>query len=424
MPRIVFISKSFPGPPDAGGQQRSFLIAEALKDVGDLTLLLLLRRDEFPEKRDFVEQAFPGRVIWTPPSKPHERPPWRALARIAPRAAGGLAQYLRSGEQLLAPDPEPAATLERLVREEEPEVLVYRYLRHSVQAGLPPGPLKILDFDDVDATTMRSEAMQKGNPFIRAAALRQARQMETAQWRALASFDHVWAVSEADRRNITQAPASVLPNIPFRPEPPGPPTAPEHVIGVVATWSYAPNRRGLLRFIESVWPRIRAEAPGAVLRIFGRGVSEELRRAIEAIPGVEARGQVERIADAYAQSAFMIAPVYSGGGTKIKVIESLAMGRALVATPHAHEGLADVLCSGEHLLVGETPRDLADACLRLIRDPAVRDALAERGARIVNERFSEAAFRSIVQRTIESALASAQTREVAEKPRRSVTQQS
>jgi len=95
-----------------------------------------------------------------------------------------------------------------------------------------------------------------------------------------------------------------------------------------------------------------------------------------------------------------VAPLREGGGTKIKVLESLKLGRTCVVTPHAQRGYGQVLRDGQSLLVGETDEELAAACVRLIEQPELRDRLAATGQEVVRERYSWNGFSRSVRDAI------------------------
>jgi glycosyltransferase involved in cell wall biosynthesis len=127
------------------------------------------------------------------------------------------------------------------------------------------------------------------------------------------------------------------------------------------------------------------------------------RQRWASVAGVEAPGFVRDLAGAYAGAAFTIAPVHAGGGSNIKVLESLAMGRACVTTTYCLEGLRPHFDGRNDILAASGDAAMTAACVRLLREPALREALARRGRAIVEERFSYATFRSAVHEQVRLA---------------------
>jgi glycosyltransferase involved in cell wall biosynthesis len=150
------------------------------------------------------------------------------------------------------------------------------------------------------------------------------------------------------------------------------------------TLSYAPNAEGILWFARECWPRIRAARPAARMAVVGREPPPAVVRLADE-PGIEVTGWVESLEPQLAAAQVSIAPLRSGGGTKLKVLEALAAGRPLVATTAAAAGI-DV-ADGEHLLVRDDPAAFADAVLALLGDPDRRTALAAAGRERVAARY-------------------------------------
>jgi glycosyltransferase involved in cell wall biosynthesis len=150
------------------------------------------------------------------------------------------------------------------------------------------------------------------------------------------------------------------------------------------TLSYAPNAEGILWFARECWPRIRAGRPDARLAIVGREPPPAVARLARE-QGIEVTGWVESLERQLAAAQVSVAPLRSGGGTKLKVLEALGAGRPLVATPVAAAGI-DV-ADGEHLLIRDDAAGFAGAVLELLRDPARRTALAVAGRERVAARY-------------------------------------
>lgn len=128
---------------------------------------------------------------------------------------------------------------------------------------------------------------------------------------------------------------------------------------------YAPNQNGIRRFLDHGWPSVRAARPHARLRIIGRGASADLERAA-ARPGVELVGPVSDIVAELASCRLTLVPIWQGGGTRLKVLESLAAARPVIGTGLGVEGLG--FRDRRHGLVEESPADLGRAIGSLLSD--------------------------------------------------------
>jgi glycosyltransferase involved in cell wall biosynthesis len=153
----------------------------------------------------------------------------------------------------------------------------------------------------------------------------------------------------------------------------------------VGSMDWQPNEDGVLHFIDAILPVIRRTRPRSALTVVGRNPSERLRRAAAAA-GVHVTGTVEDVRPYLAAAAVMVVPLRVGGGTRLKIFEGLAAGKAVVSTAIGAEGLP--LEDGVHFLRADEPESFAAAVLRLLDDPELRRRLGGAGRRLVEERYA------------------------------------
>jgi len=146
-----------------------------------------------------------------------------------------------------------------------------------------------------------------------------------------------------------------------------------------------PNEDGILYFIAEILPRIRAELPQVRLTVAGRNPSAKLQAAAQEA-GVNVTGTVDDIRPHISRAAVYVVPLRVGGGTRLKIFEALAMGKAVVSTTIGAEGLP--LEDGVHLLRADTAESFAAAVLSLLRDKAERQRLGRNGRELMEQRFS------------------------------------
>ena len=173
----------------------------------------------------------------------------------------------------------------------------------------------------------------------------------------------VWAVSEDEAEWFGEVGARVwtVPNgveLPPLVEP-APAT---HRVLFVGSLNSVFNRRGLEWFFSRVWPEVTAGVPDARLAIAGGGPSLDLP------DGVEQLGFVEDLEPVYAQAQLCVAPLLSGAGTRLKVLEAMARARPVVATSVGAEGLA--VSEEDGVLRRDTGGDFARACCELLLEPS------------------------------------------------------
>jgi glycosyltransferase involved in cell wall biosynthesis len=152
----------------------------------------------------------------------------------------------------------------------------------------------------------------------------------------------------------------------------------------MGTLKYRPNVDAVTFLLDDVVPEVRRCCPDAVLTIVGDGEDADLERFRR--PGVVVTGRVPDVRPYLAGAAVTVVPVRIGGGTRLKVVEALAMRKAVVSTTLGCEGLA--VRSGEHVALADDAESFAAAITRLLGDPQERSRLGLAGRSLVVERYS------------------------------------
>ena len=153
------------------------------------------------------------------------------------------------------------------------------------------------------------------------------------------------------------------------------------------------NVVGIEWMLSEVWPLLRAARPEARLRVCGRVA----RRVPLAPAGVELVGPVDDLTAEYHRAALCVVPLRAGSGQKVKLVEALCHGRAVVATSVGAQGFEALI--GSCFLLADDAAGFAEACLRVLTDPALRAAMEQASLREARVRFSEeACYGAVLQR--------------------------
>ena len=150
------------------------------------------------------------------------------------------------------------------------------------------------------------------------------------------------------------------------------------------TLGYRPNVDAAFHLVDDIWPLVLERCPDAKLTIVGRA-SDADRRALTR-PGVLVTGEVPDIRPYVERAALVAVPVRMGGGTRLKVVEGMAMGKAMVSTTLGCEGLA--VRDSEHLLIGDGAHQFATRILDCFADSELRGRLGAAGRRLTEEEYS------------------------------------
>ena len=241
-----------------------------------------------------------------------------------------------------------------------------------------PLPPVVFDLDDIEH---RSLARAIGQPPVWAGKYLSYLQLPALWWaerRAMARADRTFVCSAADRDHLRRTmrvdEVEVIPNA-VEPVDPAPlPDAPTALF--LGSLVYPPNRNAAVYLMREIWPRVRREVPDAKLIIAGQ--SPDAVPGSEDPPhGVEFSGFVEDLGPLYAGTRVVCAPIFAGGGTRIKIVEAAAHGRPVVATSLGAEGLE--LENDRQILLRDEPESFAAAVVELMRDDERARRIGEAG---------------------------------------------
>ena len=353
--RILLVCYDSPLNRGYGAGLRTNNIWQALGRVGDVSTLVMepsthTALDATPRESEI------GRIRFNKPPVPWTTPETRKIRRLVSQVA------------------EPGRF----------DVVVVRYLRLAMLVQGSVAAPTVVDGDDLDKV-----APMIGKSFARRqfdAAKTTARRVVTHH--ALASFDHVWYVNPLDMRKFPARSGSVLPNVTDAPPTvlPRAKSQPPCVL-MVGKFGYAPNTEGVEFFIGRVLPALRRVLPSSRLRLVGQ-CPPELAQRWRSADGVEVAGFVGDLAPEYASASLVIAPVFGGGGTQIKVIEALGHGCGTVVSEFAASGFAPNLQDGVHLLVARDRDEWVRQSLRLLTNSTEAERLGQAGRQVVMQTYS------------------------------------
>jgi glycosyltransferase involved in cell wall biosynthesis len=203
----------------------------------------------------------------------------------------------------------------------------------------------------------------------------------------LPRFSFVLAASDEDavqvRRIAPDCRVLVYPNALPRQEKPVCPE--EDAIVFSGNLEYHPNVQAVRHFRKRIWPLLRARWPGLVWRLVGKN-PDAVRRLVAGDPRIELLGPVPNAVEALAAAKVAVVPLLAGSGTRIKILEAWAAGRAVVSTSLGAEGLRAT--GGEHLLIADSPSQFAEAVSRALQDEKLRRSLGAAGRALLDAEFT------------------------------------
>ena len=169
--------------------------------------------------------------------------------------------------------------------------------------------------------------------------------------------------------------------------------------------TYSANYDAMRWFLAEVYPRIKAQVPGVSLTITGSTRGVDLA-GLALDDTVRLTGFVDDVRIPVAEAGVCVVPIRQGGGTRLKILEAMALGTPVVATSKGAEGLDAV--DGEHLLLADDPEAFARRTVELLGNPALRHDLAANARRLVEDRYDWAAigqrFVDLVEATVKEKI--------------------
>jgi hypothetical protein len=227
-------------------------------------------------------------------------------------------------------------------------------------------------------------AATESSPLRKLSYTLEAARMSRYERQTLARFHHIIAVSENDRQQMLEMdPTCEITVVPtgvdteqFQVAPPSSATPPRIVFTGSMDWE--PNIDAVEYFCEQIWPRILAEFPDAIFQIVGRHPFAKVQRL--ASTSVQVTGTVPSVTDYLRDATVVVVPLRIGGGTRLKIYEAMAMGKALVSTSIGAEGLS--FQNGRDLLLADDASSFADAILLLLRDAQVRRRIEQAAVQV------------------------------------------
>jgi glycosyltransferase involved in cell wall biosynthesis len=322
-----------------------------------------------------------------------------------PYGRNGLAKRLlqlrslastRSFERLRVTVPAMQQALDQVLRAKRFDIvnLEFTFLGNCDLRQAPSGetpPRLVVDSHNIDYEIARQYARSGSNLVRRLYAEANWRKLRREELGTYGGADGVYLCSIADELRLhDQIPGSrtmVIPNAAdvayYQPRPTDPSPDGRTVV-FFGLLSYMPNIDGVIHFVQNIWPRISDAHPQARCKIIGGSPPPSLLAL--AGPRIELTGFVPDLRPHLAAAAAVVVPLRLGGGTRLKIVEAMAMGKAIVSTTLGAEGIEAV--PGRDLLVEDQPAVFANAVNRLLAEPALAARIGQSARQLAEERYA------------------------------------
>lgn len=365
---ILFVTFGLPWPPERGARIRDFNLIKQTSRYHDVFLLSLLD----PTGQSPDTSALAPYCHWIETVEPKRRKIIEHLQVIF--------SNIRHGRPLAVYDffrQELAKKLVELLSDQDIDIVQFEHSFFAPYIDVLEKGYQgktVLDFHNVGFQQYRRMAGlelgwgKKASFWIKSVLMR--------NWESLYArrFHHCLATSEIDATLLkTQAPGlkvSVIPN--------GIDTSTNQLLDeptacttllIIGTIGYPPNLDSVIYFCSEILPLIEQQIPEVRLMVVGHAPPKKVKE-LGKRPNIDVLGSVLDVLPCYQNACITVVPLRGGGGTRIKIIESMALGRPVVSTTIGCEGLNVV--DGMHLLIGDSPSEFSNAVIRLLKDRPLR----------------------------------------------------
>ena len=397
---------------ELGKRNQVHLLAFVHPDVLSTTALVEESKAELGQHCEFVEYF----TLWPKKSRLHRVAglAWGALSRLPFSALAHRSHAFR-------------ARVDELAASGALDLVHYDTLALAQYADLASGTPKVLTHHNIESQLMERRAAREAGAAARWYVRQQARKIRDFELNECRRFDLNVLVSEVDALSLT----SMLPGLRVAVVPNGVDTdyfeakragGDENAPSLIYTggMNMFANRDAVLYFASEVWPSIRREVPGARFYAVGQDPPVELRKLAEADRSVIVTGYVDDIRPLVAAAAVYVVPLRVGGGTRLKILDAMAMRRAIVSTSVGAEGIRAT--PGRHIVIADEPGDFARRTVELLRDPARRRLLGDEARALVEREYAWGIVARRLEEAYEAAVAASRGREGGQRAARTDSQ--
>jgi glycosyltransferase involved in cell wall biosynthesis len=371
--KILFLSRWFPFPPDNGSKIRIHNLLQGLSQRHAVSLL------------SFCDQPLPTQELLEQQKICSEIHivPWKPFDRRSPKARVGLLSPIPAS--LVDTHSPQMESLIRLTLEKNKfdliiasQITMASY--YSSFQGIPA------IFEELELGLFYEQSFTETHPLKRIRGQLSWIKLQMYLDHLLKAFTSITVVSEKERYLLASHLQShsdkikVLPNSINLQEYTNIPVIrkPCHII-FSGSFTYGPNYSAIVWFINHVFPRVLKQIPEAQLVITG----DHAGLPLPSDKNITLAGYVDDIKSLIGSCDASIVPLWSGGGTRLKILEAMAIGTPVVATTKGAEGLT--VENGKHILIADEPAHFAECVIRLLCQDDLRELLSSNAKKLMQE---------------------------------------
>jgi polysaccharide biosynthesis protein PslH len=406
--KILFVTEKFPYPLDTGGNVRTFHLMKGLAKEHELTLLATTQGEvQDAHLREVGKLCAKITLVRVEPNG-LLRDLWMFARSLASPTPFMLWRHFYQAVQWEIVAAFPGGALRETAGLSNPQarrtfdVVHFNHLDAAMYARtVPKDVIQVLDEHNVVANQVRTTLATEDRLGRKLILRYEHAKLRDYEAQTCSRMNQCLVCSENDAQALAKMgvrTTAVIPNgvdlnyfVPVAME-----NRSERDIVFVGTLDYDPCEKGVLYFVNNIFPLIRRELPDMRFVVVGKNPSRRLQAIAETDKGVIFTGLVEDIRPYVQKAGVFVVPLLSGSGTRLKILEAMAMGVPIVTTSIGVQGIAAI--SGESLWIADSPVTFANAVLRTLRDLQGAEAMAKRARALVEQAYGwEAVTRLLLE---------------------------
>jgi len=368
--KILFLISQLPYPPDTGAKIRSYNLIKRLSGRHNITMLTFGEKRAERNKLDHLKAICTDVVLIERKDRNKYLHLLMNLFSVAPYVVKKYySEDLRDKVRALA-------------GESDFDIIHCDSLQMSLNLKGVGGLPKVLTEHNVETRIWQRYAETERNPLKKAYINIQSRKMRDYEVKTCGSFDRCVAVSEVDKDILTENGSAkdvavVTNGVDCEYFKPQDTEVKQHRLVFTGSLDWIPNEDGMLYFLKEIYPFVKKEIPDVGITIVGRSPGGRLKELAAKDSSVNLTGRVEDVRPHVAEGEVFIAPLRIGGGTRLKILEAMAMGKAVVSTSVGAEGIDAE--NGKEIMIADKPEEFAQSVIRLFTDDTLKNNLGRAG---------------------------------------------
>lgn len=381
---ILLVCNKSPWPPKDGSSSATLSMAKALFANGAKVSILAMKTSKHPVIKESIPESLTSKVDFHFVNMD-------TRTRVMP----ALLDFFVPGTPYIAKrflSEEFRQTLREIIRKNDFDIIQFEGL-YALQYHKYLEKQKNFKIayraHNAEFQIWQGMACNSRNIFRKIYFRRLSSKLEKFEKRHINQYDFLVPISETDLHTFqamgNTKPFLVAPYGIFPEDIPLPNQTVSNSLFYIGALDWLPNQEGIKWFVEKVWPELRKKSPLLTFRIAGRNMPGNFRGVLNK-PGISYEGEVEDAGRFMQENGIMVAPLFSGSGMRVKIIDAMAHHRPVIATPIAAKGIP--VSHSENILIAGSSREFVAAIEKLLSNDSFRNKIAENAGRFALTNFN------------------------------------